>query len=733
MSDFIFSKDKDNIISITWDVKDKSMNLLTLSGMESLESCINQALADADAQGIIIGSAKKDFSGGFDLNILNSMRDESSKSFSKVAFDTIMRLHSILRKLELGGRDKKANKKALPVVWASEGISAGIGTEIALACHRRIISNTSRSKIGLPEIKVGLFPFGGGTTRIMRMLGAMSASPILLEGKMFSASEAKSIGIVDETCTQNELIEQAKKWILNAPDSETFKPWDVKGYKTPGGGPYHPAGFQTFAGASALVHSKTQGVYPAHKALMSAAYEGLLVPFETALKIEARWAVKLLNTPSTLNMVRSLFLNKTALEKGAVRPTNIGNQTVKKIGILGAGMMGSGIAYVSTMARMEVVLIDSTDELARKGKAQVEFILKEGIKRRKTTIDESNSALSRIQATSSLEALSDVDLVIEAVFEDLKVKSDITKAAEKFTQKDCIFASNTSTLPISQLAKSSKSQKNFIGIHFFSPVNKMNLVEIIKGKETGETAICTAIDYVAKIRKTPIVVNDARFFYANRCIIPYINEGVRMVGEGIKPALIENAARQLGMPVGPLQLIDETSIDLANQIATATKAALGTNYTDSTSDEVLAVMVKEGRLGRKSKAGFYHYDDAGKRLELWHGLSKKWSVAENQPEAEIVKNRLALIQVLEAVRAYEEKVLTDIREGDVGAILGWGCLPWAGGPFGWLDLIGASKVIDICDNFSVSFGDRFKVPKIIETLAKHNSTFYEIVNNKITL
>ncbi len=729
MSDFVLSKDENNIISIIWNVKNKNMNVLTLKGMESLESCVHKALTDVEARGIIIGTAKKDFSGGFDLEILNSMSDKTSENFSEQAFNTIMKIHSILRKLELAGRDEKTNKQAIPVVWASTGISAGIGTEIALACHRRIVANSARTKIGLPEVKVGLFPFGGGTTRVVRMLGAMAASPILLEGKMLSASAAKATGLVDEICDEKELFEKARSWILNATTSDIVKPWDTKGYKTPGGGPYHPSGFLTFAGASALVHGKTQGVYPAHKALMSVAYEGLLVPFETALKIEARWALKLLNTPSTFNMIRSLFINKSALEKGAVRPQDVPDQSVKKIGIIGAGMMGAGIAYVSTMANIEVILIDTSEEKAKQGKSKVEAILAEGLKRNKTTSSQFELALSRITATDSFEMLSQADLIIEAVFENLKVKNDITKTAEKFTSKNAIFASNTSTLPISELAKSSKNPDNFIGIHFFSPVHKMNLVEIIKGKKTKDRAVCKALDYVSQIRKTPIVVNDARFFYANRCIIPYINEGVQMVGEGIKPALIENAARQLGMPVGPLQLIDETSIDLANQIAKATKEALGPNYTENSSDEVLAVMVEEGRLGRKSKAGFYQYDEAGKRIELWKDLSMKWPVAMAQPDVELVKNRLALIQVLEAVRAYEEGVLTDIREGDVGAILGWGCLPWAGGPFGWLDLMGASNVLELCNKLSNSFGERFKPPKIIRTLAGSNSTFYTSSDN----
>jgi 3-hydroxyacyl-CoA dehydrogenase/enoyl-CoA hydratase/3-hydroxybutyryl-CoA epimerase len=331
MSDFIYSKDTDNIVLIQWDVKDKSMNVLTLDGIISLRECVHRALDDETAIGIIIGSGKKDFSGGMDLNILQSMMSKSSSDFSDVAFKTIMGIHELLRKIELAGRNKKTKKQAKPVVWASSGISAGIGTEIALACHYRITTSKPRTRIGLPEILVGLFPFGGGTTRVMRMLGAMAASSVLLEGKMFTASASKSLGLIDEVCEEAELLTKAKAWILSASDAETTKAWDNKGFKVPGGGPYHPSGFLTFAGASALVHAKTQGAYPAHKALLSAAYEGLLVPFEIALKIEARWAVKLLNTPSTFNMIRTLFVNKTALEKGAVKPKDIPLQKNKKI------------------------------------------------------------------------------------------------------------------------------------------------------------------------------------------------------------------------------------------------------------------------------------------------------------------------------------------------------------------------------------------------------------------
>ena len=725
MSDFIYSKGKDNIVLIQWDVKDKNMNVLTLEGIISLKECVDKALDDETAIGIIIGSRKKDFSGGMDLNILQSMMSKSNSDFSENAFKTIMGIHKLLRKLELAGVDKKKNKQAKPVVWASSGISAGIGTEIALACHYRIATNEPTTKIGLPEILVGLFPFGGGTTRVMRMLGAMTASSILLEGKMFTASASKSLGLIDEVCDAAELLPKAKEWILSASGTDTIKAWDTKGFKVPGGAPYHQSGFLTFAGASALVHAKTQGAYPAHKALMSAAYEGLLVPFETALKIEARWAVKLLNTTSTFNMIRTLFVNKTALEKGAVRPKDMPIQKTTKLGVLGAGMMGAGIAYVAALSGIEVVLIDATKEKALGGKGKVESILLEGVKRKKTTPNEMKKVLSRVYATDDYSTLKGADLVIEAVFEDASLKSEVTKIAETYTADSTIFATNTSTLPITELSKASKNCKNFIGIHFFSPVNKMNLVEIIRGNETEDTAVAKALDFVKQIKKTPIVVNDARFFYANRCIIPYLNEGVRMAGEGIRPALIENAARQLGMPVGPLQLVDETSIDLANQIAKATKVALGIKYIEDKSDEVLAFMVKEQRLGRKSNAGFYNYDEKGKRIGLWNDLSNKWPLSDKQPNVEEVKLRLALIQALEAVRAFEEGVLTDIREGDVGAVLGWGCLPWAGGPFGWLDLLGSKNVLKTCGQLSGKFGIRFQAPKVLEKMAATNTKFYE--------
>ncbi|MEL7258179.1 MAG: 3-hydroxyacyl-CoA dehydrogenase NAD-binding domain-containing protein, partial [Pseudomonadota bacterium] len=534
--------------------------------------------------------------------------------------------------------------------------------------------------------------------------------------------KAKSAGVVDEVVPADELIEKAREWVLSEPS--IVKPWDEKGYKMPGGAPYHPAGFMNFVGASAMVNGKTQGAFPAAKALLSAVYEGALVPFDTALKIEARWFTNVLMNPSSSAMIRSLFINKEALEKGANRP-DVADQTVKKVGVMGAGMMGAGIALVSAQAGMEVVLIDQKQEAADKGKAYSEAYMDKGIKRGKATEEKKAALLDRITATTDYAALKGADLIIEAVFEDPGVKAEVTKNVLDVVGDDCIFATNTSTLPITDLAKASSNPENFIGIHFFSPVEKMFLVEIIKGQKTGERAVAKALDYVRQIKKTPIVVNDARFFYCNRCIIPYINEGIRMVAEGVAPALIDNAARQLGFPVGPLQLVDETSIDLGAKIARATKAAMGDDYPDGAVDDVIFWMEEQGRLGRKTSAGFFDYDEKGKRLGYWEGLAEQYPRAEKQPDLTEVQHRLMFAQVLEAVRALEEGVLEDIREGDVGAILAWGFAPWSGGPFAWLDIIGAPYAAERCDALTKEHGARFETPKLLREMAEKGQSFYD--------
>ncbi|MFC3169670.1 3-hydroxyacyl-CoA dehydrogenase NAD-binding domain-containing protein [Paracoccus fontiphilus] len=718
MTDFTMRKNADGVAVITWDVPGKSMNVLSLEGASDLNALIDDALGDEAVKGIVITSGKKDFAAGMDLNVIAGMKQGGAQA----VFDGIMSLHHVLRKIERAGMDPKTQKGGKPIATALPGTALGIGLELPLATHRIFAADNPKAKIGLPEIMVGIFPGGGGTIRLSRKLGIMAAAPFLLEGKLSDPKKAKAAGLIDEVV--DDPLAAARQWVLGATDADLIKPWDAKGYKMPGGDPYHPHGFMTFVGASAMVNGKTMGVYPAAKALLSVVYEGAQVPFDMALKVEARWFTNVLMNPSSTAMIRSLFINKEALEKGANRP-EAPDQSVRKVGILGAGMMGAGIAHVSAMAGIHVVLIDARQEAADKGKAYSEGLLDKAISRKKASEEKKAEVLGRITATTDYAALEGCDLIVEAVFEDPQVKAEVTKRAEAVIPSEAIFATNTSTLPISDLAKASARPDQFIGIHFFSPVDKMMLVEIIKGRETGPRAVAKALDFVRQIRKTPIVVNDARFFYANRCIIPYINEGIRMVAEGVNPILVENAAKMMGMPLGPLQLVDETSIDLGVKIAKATRAAMGDAYPDGAVDQVLFAMADEGRLGRKSNAGFYAYGDDGKRHGLWDGLAARYPQSDDQPDLTTVQHRLMFAQTLEAVRAFEDGVLEDIREGDVGAILGWGFAPWTGGPFAWLDMLGAARAVEICERLTAEHGERFAAPRLLREMADSGQGFYD--------
>jgi 3-hydroxyacyl-CoA dehydrogenase/enoyl-CoA hydratase/3-hydroxybutyryl-CoA epimerase len=722
MTDFTMNKDADGVATITWDVAGKTMNVMSIDGVQQLSDHIDDALADDAVKGIVITSGKETFAGGMDLNLLAKMKADAGDDPAKGLFEGTMRMHGVLRKIERAGMDPKTNKGGKPIASALPGTAAGIGLELPLATHRIFCTSNPKTKVGLPETLVGIFPGGGGTVRLLFKMGLVNASSQILEGRMNAPEKAKSLGIVDEV--SDDPLAAARAWVLSATDADILKPWDAKGFKMPGGAPYHPAGFMNYVGANAMVAGKTKNAFPAAKAVLSVLYEAALVPFDTALKIEARWFTHVLMNPSSSAMIRSLFINKEALEKGAVRPKDVPDQRVKKLGVLGAGMMGAGIALVSAQAGIEVILIDRDQEAADKGKAYSATYMDKGIARKKATPEKKEALLNLITATPHVEMLKGCDLIIEAVFEDPAVKAEITKRVEAVIPEDCIFASNTSTLPISELAKASSRPEQFIGIHFFSPVERMLLVEIIKGALTGDRAVAKSLDYVRQIRKTPIVVNDARFFYANRCIIPYGNEATRMVTEGVAPYLIDNAAQQLGFPVGPIQLGDETSIDLGVRIMKATKAAMGNAYPASEADDLIVWMEDLGRLGRKANAGYFDYDEKGKRTGYWKGIHDKYPLAEEQPAIQEVQDRLMFSQVLEAVRALEEGVLEDIREGDVGAILGWGFAPATGGPFSYLDIIGTPYAAERCDQLQAKFGDRFECPALLREMAAKNQSFY---------
>ncbi len=726
MTNWKYETDGDVAI-ITWDMADRSMNVMTADVIRELDGHVDAVLADDALKGAVITSAKADMGGGVDLTMLAEIKAQAAKEGGNVGealFGFVWALHSLYRKIEVGGADKKTKKGGKVFAAATPGTALGGVFELLLGCHRRFAADNPKAKLGLPETLVGLFPGAGGTTRLVRMLGVMGAADYLLKGKLVNPKKAKAGLLIDEVVPQEDLVSSAVAWVRGSSEKDAVKPWDDRGYKIPGGAPYTPKGFQTYLGAVAMTHGQTAGVYPQTNAMLSAVYEGSLVDMDNALRIEARWFTSVLMDPRSSAMIRSLFVNKQAIEKGARRP-DVPDQKVKSVGIIGAGMMGAGIAFVSARAGIDVVLVDRDQESADRGRASVEAILDKGVKRKKVTEDQKNEILARVTATPDYDKMSGCDLIVEAVFEDPKIKATVTQATEAVIPEDAIFATNTSTLPITGLAKASKRPEQFIGIHFFSPVEKMMLVEIIKGEKTGDVAVAKALDFVRQIKKTPIVVNDARFFYANRCIIPYLNEAMTMVNEGVKPALIENAAKHIGMPVAPLQLTDETSLELGHRIMSATKVQMGDAYEGTGADDVIIKMFEgQGRAGRKNGKGFYDYDEKGKRQKLWPDLATHFPVSDDQPDVEEVKNRLILSQVLEAIRAKEEDVLVDIREGDVGAILGWGFAPWSGGPLSWVDLTGPAEVVAMCDALEQNYGERFKAPDLLKDIAAKGDTFY---------
>lgn len=716
--------DDDHIATISFDLPDRSMNVLTHESMTLFKEHIHNAVADEKIVGIIITSGKKDFMGGVDLSLLGALADPYSRTpkqeRAQQGYDLIIAFHELLRFYETCGK---------PVVCAIPGTCMGGGFEIALACHYRIAADKDKVQIGLPECKVGLMPGFGGTQRLTRMVGIMASSEALLQGKSFTPQKAKAMGFIDDVVPEKKLLSTAKKWILNADKSDCIQPWDKKDYKVPGGNVYTPKGFQMMAAGNAMTLDKTKGNYLAQEHILSAVYEGLQVPFEAAMRIEVRHFVYLMTNPQSFHMIRTLFLSKQALEKGARRPEDIPVNKLKKIGVIGAGMMGSEIAYIALNAGIKVVLIDQSDSQTEKGKAHIETLLSKQVKRKKLTEKQAAQIMDKLILSTDYGTLKGADLVIEAVFEDLGVKQKVLQKIEESVGSKCIIATNTSTIPISLLAESVTYKKNFIGIHFFSPAHKMPLVEIIKGKKTGARALARALDFTKKIKKTPIVVNDARFFYANRCIIPYIEEAHRMVTEGISPILIENAAIQLGLPLGPLQLNDEVSLELSALIQSETQKSMGDAYEKSPAEELITAMLQQDRKGKKNNKGFYDYD--GKEKILWKGLSDLYPISEHQGDFEEIKNRLMTIQTLEAVHALEQKVITDIRDADVGAIFGWGYPPYTGGPFSYIDSIGTLVFLRNCEALKKKYGKRFTPPKILREMGRGGERFYVRFDPKI--
>jgi 3-hydroxyacyl-CoA dehydrogenase / enoyl-CoA hydratase / 3-hydroxybutyryl-CoA epimerase len=727
MTDFTFDIDADGIALVTWDMPDRSMNVISMAAIEELSGIVERVATETDVKGAVITSAKDAFCGGADLTMLEGMgavyadtvRKQGEEAAAKFVFEESRKLSLLYRRIETCGK---------PWVCALNGTAMGGGFELALACHYRIAADNPKTRLGLPEIKVGLFPGAGGTQRVARMIPPADALQFLLKGDQLKTDRAKAVKLVDAVVPADQLITAAKDWIKAG--GKAVKPWDEKGFKLPGGPVYSKAGMMTFPPANAIYRRETYDNYPAARAILQVVYEGLQVDMDTALRIESRWFAKILRSPEAAAMIRTLFVSMQELNKGARRPPAEPPSSLKTIGVVGAGFMGAGIAQVSAAAGLNVVLIDRDQETADKGKAGLHKSLSDRVMKGRMKGAERDAILEKITPTADYGALKNCELVIEAVFEDRKVKSDVIAKIQATIGDNAIFASNTSTLPITSLAAEFKEPKRFIGIHFFSPVAVMMLTEIILGKETGDRALAVALDYVRMIRKTPIVVNDSRGFYANRCVLAYIREGHLMLLEGIPAAMIENAARMAGMPVGPLSLNDETGVDLGLKILRATEADLGAKAVDPGMKKLLEDMVeKQGRFGRKNGKGFYDYPQ-GQPKKLWPGLPdllpKKLSRAEiDALDVEELKQRFLVAQAVEAARTFEEKVVTDVREADVGSILGFGFAPFSGGTLSYIDMMGPRTFVDLCRKFEQRYGERFAPNRLLLDLAETNEGFYQ--------
>ena len=719
MTNIRVDKDADGIVTLTWDMPGRSMNVLSEDSINEYVAAADAAIADASVKGVVVTSAKSAFVAGADLSMLQKQTGAASKAGAsqeqraKAIFDNLMQFNLAMRRIEKGGK---------PFVAAINGLALGGGLEVCLACHYRVVANDPRIQLGLVESKVGLMPGAGGTQRMPRLMGAMAALPMMLEGKTIGPDAALKGGLVHKVVPAADLIKEAKATIKAG--GKAVQPWDEKGFRVPGGDPYSTAGGQVFVAGNAMLHAKTMGNYPAPEAIMCAVYEGLLVPIDAALRIEARYMTKVMMHPASRNMIRSLFINMQKANKLERRPKDAPPTKLDRIGVLGAGMMGAGIAYVSAMAGLEVVLIDRSQEEAEKGKGYSAKLLARQVERGRMKQDAADAVLARIKPAASYDGLKDADFVIEAVFEDRAIKADVTRKTAAVLPPGVPFASNTSTLPITGLAEAWRDETAFVGVHFFSPVDKMQLVEIIRGKKTSDATLAVAMDYVKRIKKTPIVVNDSRGFYTSRVFATYTGEGMRMLAEGINPALIENAGKMTGMPMPPLALSDEVALDLIYKIGKQTAKDMGAAYQPSPVDPMIEkLVVGMGRLGKKAGKGFYDYPADGKK-RLWSGLAELASRSAEQPSVDELKKRFLYIQALETARCYEEGVLTAPEDADVGAILGWGFAPWSGGPLSLIDTVGPKAFVAELDRLAQAYGPRFTPTAGLRRMAETGATFY---------
>ncbi|KQP45486.1 3-hydroxyacyl-CoA dehydrogenase NAD-binding domain-containing protein [Pseudorhodoferax sp. Leaf274] len=705
-----YQVDGDGVATLAWNVADRPMNVLNEASIGAFAQAVARTIADPAVKGVVVTSARPEFVVGADLDLVRSVKTaEQSMAITAP-------ISRVLRTLERSGK---------PFVAALNGTALGGGYEIALACHRRIAADDARIQIGLPEVTLGLLPAAGGTQRLPRMIGIRAALPFLLEGRKLAPRQALEAGLVDEVVPAAELLARARAWVLADGPAHAVKPWDAKGFRFPGGTPQAPGPTQLFFGVSGGLLGKTQGLYPAPEAILACLYDGCQVDLDNGLKIEQRQFARLATSAATRNMIRTLFYSMGEANRLADRPKDVPVRKFAKVAVLGAGMMGAGLAHVSAQAGLRVVLLDVQQAAAEKGKAYSQKLLDAQVAKGRLSAGKRDQALALIAPTSDYAALADCDLVIEAVFEDRKVKAEVTRQAEAAMSPGAVFATNTSTLPITSLAEVSVRPAQFVGLHFFSPVEKMPLVEVIRGQQTSEATIAQALDFVKRIRKTPIVVNDCPSFYANRAFAMFPYEAMTMLREGVNPILIENAARMAGMPMPALALTDEISVELLHKALQQARADQGAAYRAQPQDQVLDDMVgKFERIGRKAGKGFYDYPADGRKT-LWRGLAEHYPVAAQQPDVEEVRKRLMYAQSLEAARCVAEGIVS-VRDADVGSLLGWGFPAALGGAIGYIDTVGAPAFVAECDRLATRHGERYAVPDALRAMAAGGSRYYAV-------
>lgn len=711
MSCMDIKRESDGIVVVVLDMPGRSWNVWNDQSVAALEAVIDELGTDEACTGVVITSGKAGgFLAGADLEMVQRLTSGAHDAAELMTLSG--RLSRLLRRLETLGK---------PVVAAINGTALGGGFELALACHHRILVAAPAAKVGLPEVQLGLLPGAGGTQRLPRLIGVKAALQVMTEGKALRSDTALALGLVHELAPPSELLDRARAWLRSGPSPA--QPWDVRGFSVPGGGLEAPEVGQVVMAGTAMISAKTQGNLPAPVAILSCVAEGLRLPMDAALLVETRHFVKLLLDPVAGNMVRTLFLAKKRADALVRRPAGLPRRRPQRVGVLGAGLMGAGIAYVCAKAGLEVVVLD-LDEATARDKAHGYIAAREdkAIARKRSTPEKKQALLDRVLPVGSPEGLSGCDLVVEAVFENRELKAKLTAAVDAVLDAEAVFGSNTSTLPITGLATASSRPHRFIGLHFFSPVERMPLVEVIVGEQTDESTLAWALDFVAALRKTPIVVRDSRGFYTSRVFGTYVTEGMAMLREGVAPALIENAGKRAGMPMPPLALADEVGIQLLAFVDRQTRADLGAAAPEKPSTPVVEWLVEQGRRGRRDGGGFYDY--AGRDKRLWAGLAERYPVATEQPEVQELVDRFLSIQAIEAVRCVEEGVITDPQEVDLGAILGWGFAPWTGGPLSYIDTIGIAAFVDRARAFAAAHGPRFDPPALLETLRSEGRAFH---------